>query len=264
MKEISVEEIKKIWNENAFFWDEKVGQEGNDFHRILIEPAQEKLLELKEGEYILDIACGNGQFARKMADRGVRVFAFDMAENFIARAKERSKDYGDRIHYSVIDVTDREKMDNLGEITFDKAVCTMAIMDMVSIEPMIVALRKVLKKGGTFVFSICHPCFNSAKMKRIIEEEDRDGEMVTTYSVSMSQYITSSPLKGLGMLGQPAVQYYFHRSISEIFNLFFKQGFMLNGIEEPVFPENKIKKLLWKVNTEIPAALVVRMILSDR
>ena len=263
MNEIS-EKVKKIWNENAFFWDERMGQEGNDFHRLLIEPAQLKLIDLKEGEYILDIACGNGQFTRKMADSGVKVFAFDMAENFIVKAKERSRDYGDRILYTVMDASDRNTLEAIGDSLFDGAVCTMAIMDMASLEPLVMSLRKLLKQGGRFVFSIMHPCFNTGKMKRVVEEEDRDGQMIITYSVNMSHYISSCTIKGLGMIGQPRIQYYFHRSISEIFNLFFTHGFMLNGIEEPVFPEDKIKNILWKVNCEIPAALIVRMILMNK
>jgi len=60
------EEVRNIWNANAEFWDSKMG-EGNDFHKMLIEPIQLKLLNIKAGDKILDIACGNGQFARKMA-----------------------------------------------------------------------------------------------------------------------------------------------------------------------------------------------------
>jgi 2-polyprenyl-3-methyl-5-hydroxy-6-metoxy-1,4-benzoquinol methylase len=264
MTEISGEEVKNIWNENAFFWDEKMGERGNEFHRFLIEPSQERLLSLKEGEYILDIACGNGQFTRKMAETGVRVFAFDTAENFILRAKERSKDYKDKIEYRVIDASDGETLERLGENIFDGAVCTMAIMDMSSLEPLVISLKKILKKNGRFVFSIMHPCFNSGRIRRIIEEEDKDGEVVITCSVSNSHYIKPFSLKGIGMIGQPQVQYYFHRPLSELFNIFFKYGFFLNGLEEPVCPENKGKSNFWQIHAEIPPALIVRMILMNK
>lgn len=61
------EQVRGIWNQNADFWDGRMG-EGNDFHKFLIEPAQLQLLNIIGGETILDAACGNGQFARKMAD----------------------------------------------------------------------------------------------------------------------------------------------------------------------------------------------------
>ncbi|MDQ7823048.1 MAG: class I SAM-dependent methyltransferase [Candidatus Eremiobacteraeota bacterium] len=254
-------EVRKIWNANAAFWDERMGSQGNEFHRLLIEPAQEKLLELKPGDQILDIACGNGQFARRMAKLGAQVLAFDLAESFIAIARERSKEFGDRIHYCVLDAADRGQLEELGDKRFDGAVCTMALMDMAAIEPLAIALKKVLKAGGRFVFSILHPCFNSGRTRRVIEEEDRDGELTSTCSVMTSQYSTPFTLKGIGMADQPEVQYYFHRSLSVLFRQFFIHGFVLNGLEEPVCPEMREKSFFWKVHAEIPPALVARMIL---
>ena len=40
------EEVRNIWNANAEFWDSKMG-EGNDFHKMLFEPIQLKLLNIK-------------------------------------------------------------------------------------------------------------------------------------------------------------------------------------------------------------------------
>ncbi len=37
----------------------------------------------------------------------------------------------------------------------------MALMDMADIEPLFSALRELLKPGGRFVFTVCHPAFNS-------------------------------------------------------------------------------------------------------
>ena len=64
-------EVRAIWDQNAGFWDQHMG-ERNAFHKLLIEPVQLEFLELKGGEVILDAACGNGQFARAMADRALR------------------------------------------------------------------------------------------------------------------------------------------------------------------------------------------------
>ena len=52
-------EVKNIWNINAESWDSRMG-EGNDFHKILIEPTQLKLLNIQPGQKILDVACGKG------------------------------------------------------------------------------------------------------------------------------------------------------------------------------------------------------------
>src|SRR5215470_12051115 len=70
------EAVREIWDRNADFWNERMG-DGNEFHRVLIGPAQERLLDLRPGESVLDIGCGNGQFTRRLAQLGARVLAFD-------------------------------------------------------------------------------------------------------------------------------------------------------------------------------------------
>src|SRR5438128_10078907 len=60
------QDAKDAWNQNAKFWDERMG-EGNDFVEVLIWPVTDRLLALKPGERVLDIACGNGLTSRRMA-----------------------------------------------------------------------------------------------------------------------------------------------------------------------------------------------------
>jgi 2-polyprenyl-3-methyl-5-hydroxy-6-metoxy-1,4-benzoquinol methylase len=53
------------WEENAEYWDGYMGEKSNRWHRELIRPNTEKLLEIKEGQTVLDVACGNGNFSKK-------------------------------------------------------------------------------------------------------------------------------------------------------------------------------------------------------
>ena len=82
-------EVREIWDRNADYWDERMG-EGNAFQRVLIGPAQERLLELQPDEVVLDNACGNGQFARRMAELGAQVVASDISERLIEHARTRT------------------------------------------------------------------------------------------------------------------------------------------------------------------------------
>jgi hypothetical protein len=156
---------------------------------------------------------------------------------------------------------DRATLAALGSGRFDAAVCTMAIMDMAAIEPLLSALGALLKRTGRFVFSIVHPCFNSARVKLVAEEGTNEaGELVTRYSIAVSEYIRPRSVKGVAMKDQPAAQYYFDRPISVLFNTCFKAGFVLDGIEEPTFPASLGNgRPNWSNITEIPPVLVVRM-----
>jgi 2-polyprenyl-3-methyl-5-hydroxy-6-metoxy-1,4-benzoquinol methylase len=254
------DKVKDVWNSNAEFWDSRMG-EGNPFHKTLIEPAQLKLLNVKSGDRILDIACGNGQFARKMAGLGAKVTAIDFAENFIDIAKSRGTA---NIEYQVIDVTRESDLHLLTGQVFDSIVCTMAIMDMENIELLVKYLPAVMKKGGVFVFSILHPCFNSGENAMVQEQTDSDGELKSRYYVKMSNYLLEKSSLGIGMAGQPKPQYYFHRPISAIFKYFFDNGFVLDGFEEPSFTNLESESLFDNVFKNIPPALVCRLRLIDR
>ena len=56
---MGTEESKKIWEKNAQFWDDAMGDESNEFHREVVRPKVTELLSPDPSDYILDIACGN-------------------------------------------------------------------------------------------------------------------------------------------------------------------------------------------------------------
>ena len=255
----------QVWDRLAEWWDDKIG-DGNEFQDCLIEPATERLLALKSGEQVLDIACGAGRFARRMASIGAVVTAIDQAERFLNRARERTIENDDRIQYIKIDAADRAAVLSLGEGRFDAAVCTMALMDMPSITPLISSLPKLLKPQGLFVFSVTHPVFNSGTARPIAEQYEQDGGIVVRSGITVTDYAKPYTYKGFGIPGQPEPQYYFHRPINLLFNTCFKYGFVLDDMEEPIFPEgfqsDTNNPLAFSRMPAIPPVLVARMVLK--
>ena len=79
----------EIWDANAAWWDDRIG-DGNEFQTHLIEPASERLLDISPGEQILDVACGAGRFARRMAALGGSIIAIDNSTEFLERARIRT------------------------------------------------------------------------------------------------------------------------------------------------------------------------------
>jgi 2-polyprenyl-3-methyl-5-hydroxy-6-metoxy-1,4-benzoquinol methylase len=260
-------ETRQAWNENAAFWDERMG-EGNDFVEVLTWPATERLLELQPGERVLDIACGNGLTSRRLAAMGAEVVAFDFAEEMLTLARRRTVETArtegaGRIIYHVLDATDEAALLALGEGRFDAALCNMALFDMAEIDPLMRALSGLLRPGGRFVFSVIHPCFNSPHMAHVAEMEDREGNIVTTYSVKIFGYMTSTVSRGAAIPGQPRPQLYFHRPLQGLLGAGLEVGFILDGLEERAFPPDHVSgrnPLSWGGNfSEIPPVLVARL-----
>lgn len=72
-------ETQAAWNANVAYWDSRIGDAGNDFVNKSIWPAVAHLLGVQTGEHILDIACGNVIYSRRLAALGAAVVAFDFA-----------------------------------------------------------------------------------------------------------------------------------------------------------------------------------------
>jgi 2-polyprenyl-3-methyl-5-hydroxy-6-metoxy-1,4-benzoquinol methylase len=247
------------WEANAKAWDERMGDEGNDFFNVLCWPSLSSLLGIKPDQYILDIACGNGLTSRRLAGLGAHVTAFDFSANLIQFAKSRSNQ--SRIDYHVIDATDESALLALGEGQFDAALSNMALFDIADIGPLFRALPRLLKPNGIFVFSITHPAFNNASTVHVLEEMDEEGEIKTVYSVKTSRYMTDFQAKGLALRNQSKPQMYFERPLQYYLNLGFQNGFVLDGFEERAFPPDhpQTSPLGWGGKfSEIPPALVAR------
>jgi 2-polyprenyl-3-methyl-5-hydroxy-6-metoxy-1,4-benzoquinol methylase len=255
-----VPETQAIWDEKAEFWDERMG-EGNAFQQVLIGPAAERLLAIQPNELILDVACGNGVFARRLAQLGAQVVATDFSARFLELARARTTEHADRIEYRLVDATDEDALLSLGERRFDAAVCNQALMDMPVIEPLLRALARLLTPAGRFVFAVPHPAFNSLGCRWGVESEVRDGRLVETRHVKVVDYLHVPPGKGPGMPDEPAPHWYFHRPLSALLGACFAAGFVLDGLEEPAFSPGdagNAPALSWLTYYDIPPVLVAR------
>lgn len=83
------EQSHKIYNEMA--WEYDLGPEGHytrSHKKEIIKKA-----ELRDGDNILDVACGNGYLLGELSKKArVNAFGVDISENMIASARERYPD----------------------------------------------------------------------------------------------------------------------------------------------------------------------------
>jgi SAM-dependent methyltransferase len=252
---------RDTWNQKAQFWDALMGEQGNRFHRKLVSPSVERLLNLRQGERVLDVACGSGVMARRLAELGASVTAVDFSEAFIALAKARGQGSGAAIDYQVVDASADGALLALGAGEFDAITCTMALMDMAEVAPLFRAVTKLLADGGRFVFATMHPAFNSNNPVFVAEMEDTDGQVQLHYAVKIRAYLSVPPMVGMGAPGEPVPHTYFHRPLGELLGEAFAAGLVMDGIEEPAFvPEEKDEgRLKWYNFAQIPPVLTARL-----
>ncbi len=212
MADFSLQDSLAAWETNAEFWDSYMGNNSNRFHREVVKPRVTELLAIAPGDRVLEVACGNGNFAAGMAAAGARVTAVDYSPRMIELARRRHPTDG--VDFRVTDATDEDQLMALAEMgPFDKAVSNMAVMDMTDIAPLFRCVAQMLKPGGCFVFATQHPCF--------VTLTDR--------------YLTPHAYMGEGIAGQPVEQCYYHRSLQDILNLCFRSGFVVDGCYEEAY-----------------------------
>ncbi|MBI1278866.1 MAG: methyltransferase domain-containing protein [Anaerolineaceae bacterium] len=253
-------ESREIWDTNAEAWDKKIGA-GGGWQTTLIAPMVERMLNIQAGETVLDIACGNGQFSRRLLELGASVVASDFSTKLIELAKGRTTEHIERIRYHVVDATDEAQLLALAgadQQRFDAAVCNNALMDMPVIEPLFRAVAKLLKPNGRFVFSIMHPCFNGLAIS--MSPELPDYAQTPTYSVKISRYLSWEATKGTAIREQPREQYYWHRPLHVLLNAAFENGLVMDRLEEPKLVEVDAAKNAFNwTNYDMPPLLFVRL-----
>lgn len=283
-----VSDARAIWARLGPWYDAAVG-EGNEFQVQLIMPFTTRLLGPRAGQRVLDVACGNGNYARRLAgEHGCRVTAFDVAPGLVDAARRRSATPPPSlpatfppssppsspvpspvptpslpVTYHVADATDERAVLALAPPgTFDSAVCSMALMDLPTLDPLLRALSVLLKPGAPFVFSVPHPCFNSPHTRLTAElATTDDGRPRQTYSVTVSRYITPTASLSAGLTNQPEPHPIYHRPLSVLLSTFASHGFVLDGLEEPTFAGSPSGRnaFSWQARPEIPPALVARV-----
>lgn len=252
-----VEESRHIWDQNAEVWDSRM-ETATSWQKVHIAPVVERLLDLRPGETVLDVACGNGIFSCRMAELGAYVVASDFSPRLIELARSRTTEQADRIEYQVADATDETQLMAMGERHFDAAVCNMALMDMPAIEPLFRAVSRMLKPGGRFAFSVSHPCFNTSHATMMVEQDSDTGDV--THSIKVSGYLSVHTTMGVALREQPAKQYYWDRPISVLLGAAFAAGLVLDALEEPHFKRDTSSndRLDWS-NYDMPPVLFARL-----
>ena len=91
------------WSEMTEWWDNKIGDEGDLWHRTLIDPVLLRLVGEVKGMHVLDLCCGNGYLSRRFAQQGASVVAVDSNVPLIERASQRETQEPLGITYSVAD-----------------------------------------------------------------------------------------------------------------------------------------------------------------
>src|SRR5688500_14051654 len=172
------EEVGRFWNANADSWT-KLARAGYDVYRdYLNTPAFFDMLPNVAGLAGLDIGCGEGHNTRLLAKCGAQVTATDLAENFIANARQVEAHEPLDIAYRVASAGALP----VAEGTCHAATAVMTSRGIPATDRGLAEARRVLKLCGCLQFSISHPCLDTPHRPNL-----RDAHGLT-YAVEVGDY----------------------------------------------------------------------------
>jgi 2-polyprenyl-3-methyl-5-hydroxy-6-metoxy-1,4-benzoquinol methylase len=79
------------------------GEEGDLWHRALIDPPLLRLVDEVSGKGVLDLTCGNGNLSRRFARQGATAIGVDASAPLIERAQSTEARESLGIPYHVAD-----------------------------------------------------------------------------------------------------------------------------------------------------------------
>jgi ubiquinone/menaquinone biosynthesis C-methylase UbiE len=225
------------WDELSDWYDKKQGEEGDLWHRALIDPALLRLVGDPRDKTILDLGCGSGYLSRRLARQGGRLTAVDSSLRMIQNARSHDPENSLNIAYVHCDVG---KMDTLARESFDLVFANMSLMDVEDAEGAIGETSRVMKKGGRFVASISHPCFdngsNSAWLVEKVNYETKVYRRIRAYRIE-----SFAAVPWLLQTGEIRYTSSFHRPLSWYARVLRSFGLAITALDEPEPTEEFLK-----------------------
>lgn len=111
------------------------------------------LAQVRPGDEVLELGCGYGRVALRLAEAGARVTGIDVAEDSLALAREQAAAAGltARCDYLMMDALELD----FGDARFDLVACVQNGIAAFRVDParMLAQAWRVLRPGGTLLLS---------------------------------------------------------------------------------------------------------------
>jgi ubiquinone/menaquinone biosynthesis C-methylase UbiE len=209
------------WGSVAAWYDQYLGRE-DTYQAQVILPNLLRVLAPKKGEKILDLACGQGFFAREIAKSGATVVGADIAPELIKEAQKHASGV-------IYHVAPASQLSFAKEGEFDAVVCILALQNIEDISAVCREVKRVLTQGGRFLLVLNHPAFRVPKRSSWGWDEEKKIQYrrVEGYLSAAKVQIDMHP----GAKKQMKTISY-HRSLQDFFKALSSAGFKISHLEE--------------------------------
>jgi SAM-dependent methyltransferase len=207
-----------LWERHAGWWQREFTDGVDPEYEELILPLVAR--HLRGARRVLDVGCGEGQVARRIARSGVGVVGLDPTPSQIKAARDRAGGPG----YA------RARAEALPcrSAAFDAVVVCLALEHVDAFEAAIREVARVLEPGGRFVLLLCHPLLQSPGSGWV------DDQIVGEHYWRIGTYLRDDTAVDTVAPGIDLV--FIHRPLSRYVHAMGEAGLLIDDMEEPSPP----------------------------
>lgn len=212
------------WGNVANWYDALLEQDNDSYQQKVVLPNLLRLMDIKPGEIVADIACGQGFFSRIFHAAKASVIAIDVSSELVEIAKKKSSP---EIRFFV---SPSDNLSMIQDSSVDKAVIVLAIQNIEKYSESLKEVTRILRPQGKLYFVLNHPTFRIPK-KSSWEFDDKANfqfRRVDEYLSESRSEIDMEP--GKGGVGEKTVS--FHRPLQAYSKALQKAGFAILRMEE--------------------------------
>lgn len=203
-------------------WYSTYLQDTDTYQAKVIAPNLVRFLGSVRNKQVLDLACGEGYFARLVAKEGAIITGVDLSSLLITRAKASSGD--------ISFVVAPAHKTTLKKDAFDIVFTVLAFENIKNISEVVTEIKRILKKDGRFVLVLLHPAFRVPKHSDWGFDQGKAVQYrrVEKYLSEVQIEIEQNPSKG----EKSKKTITFHRPLQWYMKAFKKEGFAITALEE--------------------------------
>ena len=211
------------WGQAASWYDALLENTNDSYQQVLILPNTLRLLNLKKGETVLDLGCGQGFFSREFFKAGAKVIGVDCAPEMIKLAKQNSP------QEIIYHTASGDRMPFLRPGSLDAVVIILALQNMEKANEVLKECGRVLKPNGRMIMVLNHPAFRIPKKSEWGYDQGRNIQYRR-----VDQYLSESKIKIQMHPGDRPQDFTlsFHRPLQYYVKALRGAGLVLTGLEE--------------------------------
>lgn len=218
------------WGGVSDWYDELLKTDGDSYQAQVILPNLLRLLDLKAGIRVLDLACGQGFFSKAFAEAGARVIGADISPELIEKAKKNAP----KAEFAVSSADSLDFPDK----SFDIITINLAIQNIENVKGVFSESFRLLRPTGRLFIVMNHPAFRIPKKSswNFDENAKKQYRRIDSYLSESKEKIDMNPggadnIDG-GGTNTKKFTVSFHRPLQFYFKLLNNAGFSITRLEE--------------------------------